>query len=224
MEALLQVTIKIKSTYSFHDNIGHSLCSCLYKNELIYCLWLYCCHMILCIFIYHVITGGSRLQTDRGFQCPDTVRARKAHWSEDGDAFLRRQVVADWGGTHGAVAGGRPSVHHGGQDEWFRKVWGNVNGSTAKFYIRDVKQLIFLIIRGTNGVRTRCKLHLSGLAEVGPSQELKHQVNTPCAFCRFWWKWSDPHPRNKGTEAVIALMVAINRAFITVLAINQHAH
>lgn len=168
--------------------------------------------------------GGSRLQTDRGFQCPDTVRARKAHWSEDGDAFLRRQVVADWGGTHGAVAGGRPSVHHGGQDEWFRKVWGNVNGSTANFYIRDVKQLFFLIIGGTNGVRTRCKLHLSGLAEVGPSQELKHQVNTPCAFCRFWWKWSDPHPGNKGTEAVIALMVAINRAFITVLAINQHAH
>lgn len=66
--------------------------------------------------------GRGRLQTDRGFQCPDAVRAREAHRSEDGDAFLRRQVVADGGGTQGAVAGGRPSVHHGGQDEWLRKV------------------------------------------------------------------------------------------------------
>lgn len=79
--------------------------------------------------------GGNELQTDRGLQCPDTVGARKTHWREDGNAFLWRQVVADGGGTHGAVAGGRPSVHHGGQDKWFCKVWGDANGSAAKFYI-----------------------------------------------------------------------------------------
>lgn len=67
---------------------------------------------------------GGRQRTDRGFQRADSVRAGKAHWSEYGDAFLRGQVVAEWGGTHGAVTGGRPGVHHGGQNEWFCEVWG----------------------------------------------------------------------------------------------------
>lgn len=140
------------------------------------------------LFIYDVIKGGNRLQTDRGLQCPDTVGARKAHGSEDGDAFLWRQVVADRGGTHGAVAGGRPSVHHGGQDKWFCKVWGDANGSRAKLDICDVR----------NEVQSRCELHLRGLAEVGPSQELKHPVNTVWCFLQILMKVKWPSSWKQG--------------------------
>lgn len=86
---------------------------------------------------------GGRRRTDRGFQRADSVRAGKAHWSEYGDAFLRGQVVADRGGTHGAVTGGGPRVHHGGQNEWFCEVWGKIKRkqNQVRFLTNVVKGL-----------------------------------------------------------------------------------
>lgn len=67
----------------------------------------------------------SRRTTDRGFECLDAVSAGEAHRSQDGDALLGGRVGAERGGPHGAVTGGGPKIHRGGQSERFSKVWKN---------------------------------------------------------------------------------------------------
>lgn len=58
---------------------------------------------------------------------------------------------------------------------------GRISGSAkSKETQTEAEQsaIYIYIFNITNGVSSRCKFYLRGLAEVGPSQKLTHQVNT----------------------------------------------
>jgi len=69
----------------------------------------------------------------------DAVIAGEAHRREDGDALFRGRVI-QLSGTHRAVTGGGTWIHHGGQSEWFCKVWEDIENTT----MRNCSILLFL--------------------------------------------------------------------------------
>lgn len=116
--------------------------------------------------------------------------------------------------------------------EWevLQSLW-NKQSQQNHYTFRDeswakVKTPTPLIILLTN-------IYRKNTAWTKPIQEAAHQLQSLsifqenstalCTFNRFRWKWSDPHSGNKDTPTVITLLLAINRAFITVLAINEYA-